>query len=63
MSRTVQRKTSTVDTNAVIGQNASNLSSKPFMNQNVSVTQPTDQYIAIIQEVPAQTPEKESVSS
>ena len=57
MSRTVQRKTSTVDTSAVIGQNASNLSSKPVMNQNVNVninpvtTQaPTDPYNAIIQE-------------
>ncbi len=58
MSRTVQRKTSTVDTSAVIGQNASNLSSKPVMNQSVNVninpvtaqTPPIDPYNAIIQE-------------
>ena len=55
MSRTVQRKTSTVDTNAVIGQNASNLSSKPVMNQNVNVniTAPpptTDPYNTFIKE-------------
>ena len=52
MSRTVQRKTSTVDTSAVIGQNASNLSSKPVMNQsvNVNINPKLDPYNAIIQE-------------
>ena len=65
MSRTVQRKTSTVDTNAVLGQNASNLTSKPVMNQNVNVNinPKLDPYNAIIQEVgmtsiPAQAQEK-----
>ena len=61
MSRTVQRKTSTVDTSAVIGQNASNLSSKPVMNQsvNVNINPKLDPYNAIIQEegiTPVQTP-------
>ena len=71
MSRTVQRKTSTVDTNAVLGQNASNLTSKPVMNQNVNVNinPKLDPYNAIIQEegmtsipaqaLPAQTPSKD----
>ena len=68
MSRTVQRKTSTVDTNAVLGQNASNLTSKPVMNQNVNVNinPKLDPYNAIIQEettpaqaLPAQSPSKD----
>ena len=60
MSRTVQRKTSTVDTSAVIGQNASNLSSKPVMNQsvNVNINPKLDPYNAIIQEESPSVQEK-----